>query len=205
MDYILKNDRWKITKQLKRRLPKRRYIHSIAVAYTAAALAMVHDVDPQEAILAGLLHDYAKNIPPEEQLEYCKKHRIELTDYERENPQIIHGKVGALMAMKKYHIRDEDVINAVINHTIGRPGMSTLEKILFVADYIEPERKPLPGIEEIRKIAFRDLDLAVFRVLDNIFTYLKSLGHEVDEQSKATYEYYKKESGYVETGSEKED
>ncbi|MDO5695661.1 MAG: bis(5'-nucleosyl)-tetraphosphatase (symmetrical) YqeK [Eubacteriales bacterium] len=197
MDYILKNDRWQITKQLKRRLSKKRYIHSLSVAYTAAALAMVHDVNPEDAIMAGLLHDYAKNISHEEQLAYCDKHRIELSAYERRNPQIIHGKVGALMIMRRYHVRDENIINAIMNHTVGRMHMSPLEKIIFIADYIEPEREPLPNIQAIRKAAFKNLDRTIYMILENTRRYLVEKGGTPDESTEAVLNYYKEEAEHA--------
>lgn len=199
MHYIGKTERIKLMKHLKRRLPKRRYRHSLGVSYTAAVLAWAHGVDQEKAMLAGLLHDYAKAMSNEEQIAYCKKHHIELTKYERRHPQVIHGKVGALMIMRRYGIKDEQVLNAIIHHTLGREGMTTLEKIVFIADYIEPERDPLPEIDAIRRIALVNLDLAMVRILESIHRHIEEMGEEIDQTARAVLAFYRKEYQHVTT------
>lgn len=190
MDFILKNDRDKIIKHLSRKLDKERFKHSISVSYIASSLAMVHGEDINKAMTAGLLHDYAKNMSIEEQLEYCEKHRIELTDYEINNPCVIHGKVGALKVMKKYKIKDEDVIGAIYNHVMGKKNMTKLEKIVFIADYIEPQRDELPNIENIRKNAFLNLDITMAMIYKNIINYIEAKGNKIDSATIEAYEYY---------------
>lgn len=192
MNYISLNNREKIARHLRRRLSKQRYIHSISVSYISTALAMIYDVPIYDAMVAGLLHDYAKDMSSEDQLEFCRKHRIEITEYERKNPAIIHGKVGAFYIMKRFGIKNRDVINAIINHTIGRVNMSMLEKIIFVADYIEPEREELPRILDIRKEAYRNIDKAVFMIYENTIDYIHSKGREVDACSLEALEFYKR-------------
>jgi predicted HD superfamily hydrolase involved in NAD metabolism len=92
--------------------------------------------------------------------------------------------------MDEYGIKEPDVINAILNHTTGRPEMSTLEKIIFIADYIEPNRKQAPNLAEIRKLAFIDLDKALLRVLEDTLAYLEEDGGELDPMTKKTYDYY---------------
>lgn len=120
----------------------------------------------------------------------CKKHNISVNDVERRNPFLLHAKVGSFLAMDEYHVRDLDVINAILNHTTGRPEMSRLEKIIFVADYIEPSRKSAPNLREIRKLAFIDLDAALLRILGDILDYLHSTDGEIDPMTQKTYDYY---------------
>lgn len=187
---MLKKDRYIIIKQLKRRLDKERFEHSLSVSYTAGCLAMAYGENIEKALIAGLLHDYAKNIPIDEQIDYCKRHRIHLSEYELNNPCIIHGKVGALMVMKKYGIKDEDIIGAIYNHVVGKPDMSMLEKIVFVADYIEAERKELPRIDEIRKEAFSNIDKSVAMIYENIINYIKAKNEYVDDESMNAYRFY---------------
>ena len=129
-----------IRKSLKKELDKSRYEHTMGVMYTAAALAMAHGVDQKKAMLAGLLHDCAKCIPNEEKMELCKKYHIELTQAEIDNPALIHAKLGAFLARKKYHVTDEELLHAILVHTTGEPGMNLLDKIIYIADYIEPGR-----------------------------------------------------------------
>ena len=154
-----------IQMQLKEELDEKRYEHTIGVMYTAASLAMRYGVMMHQAILAGLLHDCAKSIPNDEKLELCKKYGIIVSDVERENPSLLHAKLGAYIAREKYGVMDDEVLHAIYVHTTGEPGMSTLDKILFVADYIEPNRDSQPNLEYVRKIAFWDLNQAMEGIL----------------------------------------
>lgn len=182
----------KIRKAMEKSLDTKRYEHTLGVAYTAAALAMCYDASIKNAELAGLLHDCAKYLTGEKLLFICLKHNICINMVERHNPYLLHAKVGSFLAMEEYHVYDTDIINAILNHTTGRPGMSVLEKIIFVADYIEPNRNKAPELREIRKLAFLDLDRALLRILESTFNYLKSTGNEYDPMTEKTYEYYKK-------------
>lgn len=180
----------KIRREMEKTQDAKRYEHTEGVAYTAAALAMRYDESVYNAQLAGLLHDCAKCLSDEKRLSICKKHNISVNEVERKNPFLLHAKVGSFLAMDEYHVRDLDVINAILNHTTGRPGMSKLEKIIFVADYIEPNRKQAPNLKEIRKLAFTDLDEALLRILRDILDYLKGTGGDIDPMTQKTYDYY---------------
>ena len=187
------NDLRKIRKAMEKCQDAKRYEHTLGVAYTAAALAMRYGADVQSAWLAGLLHDCAKCLSDEKRLSICKKHHISMSDVEKRNPFLLHAKVGSFLAMDKYKVTDPDIINAILNHTTGRPGMSLLEKIVFIADYIEPGRKQAPNLEEVRKLAFIDLDKALVMILADTIEYVKSTGGEFDPMTEQTYEYYLKE------------
>ncbi len=180
----------KIRKAMAKIQDAKRYEHTLGVAYTATALAMCYGVSLKNAELAGLLHDCAKCLTNEKRLSICEKHNISINDIERRNPFLLHSKVGSYLAMEEYHIYDQDIINAILNHTTGRPGMSQLEKIVFVADYIEPNRKNAPNLTEIRKLAFEDLDQAMVRILGDTLLYLESTEGEIDPMTRKTYEYY---------------
>ena len=129
-----------IQMQLKEELDEKRYEHTIGVMYTAASLAMRYGVMMHQAILAGLLHDCAKYLTGNELIEQCKKADIPLSEVELSNTALIHGKVGAYFARTKYEVKEEDILSAIAYHTTGRPGMSMLEKIVYLADYMEPGR-----------------------------------------------------------------
>lgn len=187
------NDLRKIRKAMEKCQDAKRYEHTLGVAYTAAALAMRYGADVQSARLAGLLHDCAKCLSDEKRLSICKKHHISMSDVEKRNPFLLHAKVGSFLAMDKYKVTDPDIINAILNHTTGRPGMSLLEKIVFIADYIEPGRKQAPNLEKVRKLAFIDLDKALVMILADTIEYVKSTGGEFDPMTEQTYEYYLKE------------
>ena len=106
------------------------------------------------------------------------------------DPFLLHAKVGSYLAKSEYHITDQDILNAILYHTTGRPGMSRLEKIVYVADYIEPSRKQAPHLSDIRKLAFRDLDEALFRILKDTLEYLQGIGNTVDQMTQETYDFY---------------
>ncbi len=190
----MKNDLKKIRKAMKKNLDAKRYEHTIGVEYTAAALAMRYGESIKNAQLAGLLHDCAKCLSDEKKLSICGKHNISMNEIEKRNPYLLHAKVGSYLAMEEYGVKDPDIIHAILNHTAGRPGMSLLEKIVFIADYIEPGRKQAPNLAEIRKLAFVDLDRALLRILEDTLAYLKDGGGEIDPMTQKTYEYYHRES-----------
>ena len=182
----------KIRKQLIKVLDSKRYEHTQGVAYTSAALAMRYGEDVRKAELAGLLHDCAKCLDNEKKIHICKKNSITISDAEQRNPFLLHAKVGGHLAKTKYKIDDEDVINAVLYHTTGRPGMSLLEKIVYIADYIEPGRENAPNLEEVRTLSFHDLDEALLRILEDILVHLKDGKKEIDPMTQMTYEFYKR-------------
>lgn len=153
----------KIKSILETSLGEKRFNHTIQTTETAIKLANKYECDPAKAEIAGLLHDCARGLEAEEQLQM-----LEDTDYDTtlsEVPKILHGPCGAIIAKRDFDVDDEDVLNAIANHTCGRPDMSLLEKIIFVADAIEPGRD-YPGVEILRKTAFRDLDMAVLMSLE---------------------------------------
>jgi predicted HD superfamily hydrolase involved in NAD metabolism len=186
-------DRTEMKERLKKKLTPKRFEHSLGVEYVAGCLAMVYDIDVERALVAGLLHDCAKCIPAKEKIRKCEKNKLSVSDVERANPELLHAKLGAFYAHKKYDICDKEILSAIECHTTGKPAMTTLEKIIFVADYIEPNRRKLPEIEEIRHEAFSDIDICVEHILRSTLTYLKDQkAASTDDLSVATYDYYKK-------------
>lgn len=190
----------KIRKKMEKTLDNGRFEHTLGVTYTAACLAMRYDVDITKAQIAGLLHDCAKCLTNEKRLAICKKHNIRMSEAELANPQLLHAKVGSFLAMEEFDIHDQDIINAILNHTTGRPGMSLLEKIIYVADYMEPGRKQAPNLSEIRKVAFEDLDRALLMILTDTLQYLEGTGNPIDAMTAKTYEYY---TGAPQTGEKR--
>ncbi|MCI9340910.1 MAG: HD domain-containing protein [Dorea sp.] len=182
----------KIRRKLMTELDKERYEHTLGVMYTAASLAMCHGEDIDKALLAGLLHDCAKCLSGDTKIKLCKKYHLSVSDVERSNPSLLHAKLGAFLAARKYHVKDKDIINAIASHTTGCPHMSLLDKIIYIADYIEPGRKELPNMEEVRKLAFMDIDDCLYRILEDSLEYLNSRDISVDPMTEKTYLYYKK-------------
>lgn len=141
-------------------LSERRYQHCVNVAQAAKTLAERCGADTQEARKAGLLHDIMKETPPDEQLKIMEASGIILTNVERGAPKLWHAMAGAAYLERELHIADRDLLNAVRYHTTGRAGMSVLEKIIFVADFISAERD-YDGVEGIRAAAQKGLESAV--------------------------------------------
>lgn len=181
----------KIRRKLMTELDTERYEHTLGVMYTAASMAMRYDEDVEKALLAGLLHDCAKCISGENKIKLCNKYHLSVSEVEKKNPSLLHAKLGAFLAAKKYHIKDKDVINAIASHTTGCPNMTLLDKIIYIADYIEPGRKELPNMAEVRKLAFTDINECLYRILEDSLVYLKSKNISVDPMTEKTYLYYK--------------
>lgn len=161
-----------IRRKLKKKLDPGRYEHTLGVAFTAAALAMCHGEDILTAELAGTLHDCAKYGTEAEQLMRYRKSGQEPGREILLSPAVLHAKAGRVLAEKKYGVTDGDVLNAVEFHTTGRAGMSRLEKIVFIADYIEPGRTKAEDLPRIRRLAFTDLDACMLEILADTVDYL---------------------------------
>ncbi len=178
-------------KMLKEDIGKKRYLHSIGVSDTAACLAMRYGYDVKNAAIAGLLHDCAKGLSEEELIGTVTRANIDISPIERDNPELLHSKAGSVIAREKYGISDETILSAIFWHTTGKPAMSLLEKIIFLADYIEPNRCNIPNIERIRKLAFTDIDASVAFACENSIEYLKRSSRVIDRITVDTYDYYK--------------
>ncbi len=172
-------------------LDKERYEHTLGVMYTAAALAMRYDEDIEKALMAGLLHDCAKCLPGDTKIKLCKKYHLGVSEVERSNPSLLHAKLGAFLAAKKYHVKEKEIMNAIASHTTGCPHMSLLDKIIYIADYIEPGRKELPNMAEVRRLAFTDIDDCLYRILKDSLEYLNSKNEPIDPMTEKTFLYYK--------------
>ena len=180
-----------IKADLKEKLPKKRYEHTLGVAYTAAALAMCYGEDILKAELAGIFHDVAKAKKSSELKDDMKGYIDPYTDGDYvaliadKAPQILHAIYAPYLAKKDYRIEDKDILSAIRWHTTGKKDMTMLEKIVFVADYIEPNRKNLPDLDRIRILSFRDISEAVKVIAKSTIEYLGSQGMYID---KFTYE-----------------
>ena len=180
-----------IKADLKEKLPKKRYEHTLGVAYTAAALAMCYGEDILKAELAGILHDVAKAKKSSELKDDMKEYIDPYTDGDYvaliadKAPQILHAIYAPYLAKKDYKIEDKDILSAIRWHTTGKKDMTMLEKIVFVADYIEPNRKKLPDLDRIRTLSFHDISEAVKVIAKSTIEYLGSQGMYID---KFTYE-----------------
>ena len=170
-----------------------RLIHSIGVSETAVKLVKTYRPNDtiliEKARLAGIVHDYAKFLEYNDFLELLKKHNIQL-ELKKEFMPIYHGYVGYLYIEDELGIHDKEILDAIIYHSTGRSEMTFLDKVLFIADYVEPNRKG-EFFEKIRSVAFTDLDLACFYEAENTYNYLKGLNRNVFFETVNAYNYYK--------------
>lgn len=164
-----------IVADLKKNLSPKRFKHTLNVVAAAEQLADRFEVDLDQARLAALLHDCAKNMPNEKLLDYAKKHQLKIDRVSQNDPQLLHGPVGAVLVKERYGITDAAIQSAVCYHTTGSKKMSTLDKIIYLADYIEKDRS-FPGVDAIRAAAKTDLDQAVILALTNSICHVAQSG-----------------------------
>lgn len=170
---------------VKKQLTERRYVHTIGVMETAIKLARKYGADEKKAELAAVFHDYAKYRPKEE-MEKCIVEEYMPADLLTANIELWHAPVGAFLVEKEAGIKDKEILDAIRYHTTGRAGMTSLEKIIFLADYIEPGRK-FPGVDEVRQLAEEDLDLALIKALQNTISFLMEKNQPIYPDTFHTY------------------
>lgn len=168
-----------------------RYNHCISVANCAMSLAMRYEAPLLDALIAGMLHDIAKKIKTSDMIKMCEEYKITLSEDDKKSLPVIHSYLGAYIAEHEININNKDILNAIYNHTLGRPNMSMLEKIIFIADYIEPLRKNRANMNEIRKTAFIDIDKCIVLIIESCLNHLKHENTFVHSKMIETYEYYK--------------
>ena len=183
-------DLQEIRKKLKKDLDKARYEHTKGVMYTAACLAMAYGYPVEKAMLAGLLHDCAKCLPTEEKQKLCEEHHILVSEVELENPGLLHAKAGMALAEEKYDVQDPEILHAIKVYTTGEPNMGLLDKIIYIADYIEPGRDQAPRLEYIRQLAFQDLNQCMAEILYDTLHYLSGRKGSIDPATRITYDFY---------------
>lgn len=183
--------RLELIQAMEKELKYTRFIHTLGVAFTAASLAERHGADMRRAETAGILHDCAKCIDVGKMEQICEKAGMEISPLEHGNGSLLHSKAGCVLARDKYGVEDPEILNAIACHTTGKPDMTALEKIIFIADYIEPGREAAPHLDEIRRAAFEDLDRALCIILKDTLDYLHETGKPIDEMTQKTYDWYK--------------
>ena len=162
-------------------LDPKRVPHVLGCRDTAARLARKYGADETDAARAGLLHDVTKALRPELQLQLCREYGVGLDAFSRDNPKTLHAATGAQVAQRVFG-ENEAVCRAIESHTTGRAHMNTLQKIIYIADYMEPNRD-FPGVEQLRKAVEGDLDRAVLLGLEMTVDTLRSQGRRVAQNS----------------------
>lgn len=178
-------------KKLSTMLTEHRYTHSLGVMETAEKMAKTFGVNPESAYVAGLLHDCAKQIDRGVQLKMCEERGIEIDDIKKSAPSLVHADLGASVAETEFGVKDKDILNAIKYHTLGRKNMSALEKILFLADIIEPNRRDFEGLSELRRLCETDLDEAMFFGLTLSIKNVERKGRILHTQTIEAQDFYK--------------
>lgn len=171
-----------LVRALGQRLEKGRLDHSLRVSETSRILAVRWGVDPERAALAGLVHDYARDLPTSQMLVLASQFGVPVDEVEVSHPVLLHGPVGACLVKKELGVTEEGVLAAIRLHTTGGPSMTPLEKVLYVADYIEPGRD-LPHIDWARRASMHDLDVAVLVAMRGSMEYLLTIGRQLHRRS----------------------
>ncbi|MDO5037197.1 MAG: bis(5'-nucleosyl)-tetraphosphatase (symmetrical) YqeK [Tissierellia bacterium] len=161
----------RILKEAKDRIGPKRFAHNQRVAKTARDLALTHGLDPDRAYLAAILHDIAKTKDLDQLKALAQAYQVDWTPEFDRMPQIAHGFIGAQMARMDLGLEDEEILGAIAYHTTGREAMSQLEKLVYLADYIEPGRD-FPGVDKARDLAKKDLDQAMVYALTRTLGFL---------------------------------
>ena len=163
-------------------LKPNRVAHVLGCRDTAVALARRWGADETDAARAGILHDITKALDGPLQLTLCAEYGTMLDEFSKKYPKTLHALTGSLVAERIFG-ENEAVVSAICHHTTGRANMSLLEKIIYVADYMEPNRN-LPGVEKLRELAFSDIDAALKLGLEMTLEHLKRQGSEVSPESR---------------------
>jgi len=174
------SDKKPIIEYIERNMTEKRRIHTYAVVEEAIRLARRYGEDTEKAELAALFHDFFRGITGNTLNEYVRQ--LGLSPVYLDNANLAHSKIAAHVMERDYHVQDRDVINAVRFHTTGRANMSRLEKIIYLADAIEPNRS-YPGVGKIRKLADRDLDEACLASLQHSIDYVTCRGLYLDQDT----------------------
>lgn len=169
-------------------LTEKRVAHVLGCENEAVSLANRWGEDPERAAVAGILHDITKKLSAEEQLKLCEKYGIINDAAEVANPKLLHAKTGAAFARELFGIED-DIYGAIRWHTTGKPDMTLLEKIIYLADFVEPTRD-FPGVEELRELCFEDIDAAMAKGLEMSLEFIRSGGAEPYKDSVEACEWY---------------
>ena len=169
------------------RLSDKRYEHTINVKKMAVKLAKHYGTDPEQAALAALLHDAAKELPKDEMRAIMQAYPEYAQGGEARPTPVWHGICAAILARTEWGVTDEAVLSAIACHTAGKAGMTQLDKILYLADMTSAERD-WPGVNKLRKLELKDLDAAMLAALKQTNDFVLSQGKPLDPQSAAAYE-----------------
>ncbi|NEW05141.1 HD domain-containing protein [Paenibacillus sp. SYP-B3998] len=171
-------DREQLISAVKEQMPEKRWLHTLGVMETAVILAKRYGADPSKADLAAILHDYCKYWPVQEQAKIIRENNDLPQDLLAYDKELWHSHAGAYMAKSQFGVHDEEILDAIRYHTSGREGMTLLDKIVCLADYMEPGRD-FPGVHNIREIAEHSIEKALIAGFDSTISFLVSKGKRI--------------------------
>lgn len=180
--------REKIAYKLKKELDAQRYEHTLGVERMARNMAAIFGEDEERAALAGLLHDCAKCLPLSQMQKAAKNESIDAVM--KESKALMHSVAGMCLAQSVYGVDDPEVLSAIRWHTTGHGNMTELEKIIYLADMIEPSRKPYPGLEDLREMCMHDLDGAMHMALRMSLDHVVAQGKTLHPDTLAALKSY---------------
>lgn len=189
---MIKIERQELLNKLKPLISNERYEHTLRVEQTAIELARRFGADEKKASLAALLHDCAKSISKDPE-GFSKEHGIYefLHKYDYLPLPLLHAPMGAHLAKAEFGVDDEEILSAITWHTSGKPNMSLMDKIIYLADYTEPGRTEIKEIDEVRGLCEKDLDKALLKAFEYSIKYIKAKGKEIHSDTLKAYEYMK--------------
>ena len=170
-------------------LKAKRCAHVLGTAATAVKLAEKYGADVHKAEIAGLLHDCTKKLSMPEQLALCEKYGIALDGLEKKALKLLHAKTGAALARDVFGV-DDDIYSAILWHTTGKPGMTVLEKVIYLADFIEPTRD-FPGVDALRETVWQDLDRGLLMGFEMTVAEMEEMGNPIHGNTLAARDYMK--------------
>jgi len=186
-------DKHKIKTLLKKWLPKDRFEHSIRVEKTAVKLAKIHKIDEEDASIAAILHDCARyndiNL-----IQEAEKLGLPIKPIEKVQPKLLHPRLGAIIAQRKFGIKNKNILAAIKKHTVGSIKMTPLEKIVYLADHTEPARD-YKGVTKVRKLSFIDLNAAIVECASSMLQDLIQRKLPISEETLKTRNYYLTKDG----------
>lgn len=174
---------------VRERLTEERFAHVLAVRACAVELAELYNENRENAEVAGLLHDYARDLPAEELLHLAEEKGVNLCEIDLRVPMLLHGPVGAALVREELGVENPPVLEAIALHTLGGPGMSVLARIIYVADIIAAGRD-FPGVNRLRQLARKDLDRALVECLASTIRYCLERQILIHPQTITAWNFY---------------
>ncbi|MBF1991061.1 bis(5'-nucleosyl)-tetraphosphatase (symmetrical) YqeK [Fischerella thermalis] len=186
--------RQKVLAWLAENVPSSRINHILRVEQMAVELAQHYQLDREKAATAGLMHDLAKYFPSKKLLQMAELAGLEIDEVMVASPHLLHADVSAIIARESFGVQDEEVLQAIANHTLGRPGMSPLSCIVFLADTLEPGRGDSAELQALRKTSFANLERAVWLTCDYTFKFLLESPSLIHPRAVATRNWFLQKS-----------